>query len=229
MMLIAEAGNNHFGDFAVAKEMVAAAHDSGAHAVKFQAFLPKDLIGRGSMPTGFYEKASFRLDQYHELISYGDSVGIPVFFSIFSSELRGLANFQKYHKVSAKQTVAALECGDFVDSPRTFVSFPKTHLFRAGELKHATPLYATDYLPDDPELYRLEYLAKLSPGRFFGYSDHTIGTRACEVAVKTYGASVIEKHFTMQTNLSFGGVVFRDTIHGATPKEFRSLSHLLKV
>jgi len=228
MKLIAEIGNNHFGDFPLAKEMIVAASDSGAHLVKLQAFEPRDLYS-GTMGKEFYDQCAFTLDQYEELIVFGKTKGIDVFYSIFSDSVAKLRHMQRWQKKSGKQVVKEVEAGAFIDFPRTFLSFPKTHVFRAAGLENAVPLYVSDYLTHDPELFRLSYLAKLNPGRPFGYSDHTVGIDACEIAVKTYGARVIEKHFTMEKNLNFRGQIFRDTVHSATPNEFRNLAKLIKV
>lgn len=228
MKLIAEVGNNHFGNFAMAKELIMAASDSGAYMVKLQAFEPKDIVG-GSMPKEFYEQCAFTFEQYKELIFFGREKGIAVFYSIFSESLVNLRHFQRWHKISGKQTIEAVNSNRFIDSPFTYISFPKSHLVHAYGLQNAIPLYVSDYMVSDPELFRLEYLAKITPGKPFGYSDHTLGTDACEIAVKSYGARVIEKHFTLEKNIKFQGQVFRDTIHGATPKEFRFLASQIKV
>lgn len=207
--------------------MVLTASEAGAFAVKFQAFEAKDI--GGSMPKDFYEKCAFTFHQYKELIDYGRSKGIGVFYSIFSESLKELAFMQRWKKISGKQAVKAVEAGDFIDSPGTFISFPKTHLIAAAGLKHAVPLYVSEYLATDPELFRLRYLEDMVSGRPYGYSDHTVGITACEIAVKHYGCRVIEKHFTLEKNMTYRGQVFRDTIHGITPKEFRQLANLVKV
>ena len=42
--IIAEIGNNHEGDFELAKELISAAKESGANAVKFQTIIPEGLV-----------------------------------------------------------------------------------------------------------------------------------------------------------------------------------------
>ena len=42
--IIAEIGNNHEGNFNIAKKLIKAAADSGVDAVKFQTFITKDFV-----------------------------------------------------------------------------------------------------------------------------------------------------------------------------------------
>ena len=44
IMIIAEIGNNHEGDFSLAKDMIFSAKESGADAVKFQTIIPNKLV-----------------------------------------------------------------------------------------------------------------------------------------------------------------------------------------
>ena len=54
VMIIAEAGVNHNGDFNLAKQMVDAAKEAGVDYVKFQTFRPKKLVSK------FAEKAEYQ-------------------------------------------------------------------------------------------------------------------------------------------------------------------------
>ena len=88
--LIAEIGWNHMGDMILAKEMIAAAKDSGANYAKFQTWSvsrlkpgPWDDDGRKEI----YIKAELRKDQHYELKEYCDSIGgIKFLSSVFSVE-----------------------------------------------------------------------------------------------------------------------------------------------
>ena len=42
--IVAEIGNNHEGDFNLAKQLISLASDSGADAVKFQTFIPEYYV-----------------------------------------------------------------------------------------------------------------------------------------------------------------------------------------
>ena len=46
VLIIAEIGNNHEGDFELAKEMIDAAAEAGADAVKFQTFRTEHYINK---------------------------------------------------------------------------------------------------------------------------------------------------------------------------------------
>ena len=95
-MLIAEVGNNHFGDYESALEHIRVAKECGATAVKFQAWENSELVW-GSMPLEFYEQCKFDSMQIQSLIDYGQGLGILVFFSIFGENLRPTIN-QVMHK-----------------------------------------------------------------------------------------------------------------------------------
>jgi sialic acid synthase SpsE len=55
--VIAEAGVNHNGDVGKARELVHAALETGADAVKFQTWLPGELTGRFSRSIGYIKGA----------------------------------------------------------------------------------------------------------------------------------------------------------------------------
>ena len=211
-------GNNHFGNFDTAKSMIRIAMESGADLVKFQAFKASTISG--SMPASFYDQCEFTFSQCTDLLIEGLKVGVPVFFSIFHDEYSALATGQKYWKVAGAQA----KKGVLPDCENTFVSLPDGFLFHAAKFKKSTPLYVCEYLPEDPQLDALLYLAKLCEDRPYGYSDHYAGTLAAIHAVKTFGCTVIEKHFTLEKNVPFQGRVFRDTVHGATPNELEAIA-----
>ena len=50
VFIIAEVGNNHEGDFALAQDMVGLAAETGADAVKFQTIVPERLVNKSDEP-----------------------------------------------------------------------------------------------------------------------------------------------------------------------------------
>lgn len=227
-MLIAEIGNNHFGNLGLAKQLVRVARESGATHVKSQAFNAADL--NGSMQPEFYKQCQFSLDEHVELIEYGRELGIQVFYSIFSDEYFELLNLypNNIYKVSASQYIDYSVNPNLIkaiDKENTLISInAKAKIFQ--DIDHAGLMYASDYMVDDPRLSILDAIA-LRYGKCIGYSDHTLGLKWCKEAIDLYGCRTIEKHFTISKNKTFEGRVFRDTVHASDPKEFEDLAKLL--
>lgn len=217
-MIIAEIGNQHFGDFDHALELIKAAHDSGADLIKSQAFMAKDI--KGSMPTKFYEMCEFSMEQYIDLIDYARDIGNDLCFSIFSEELMPLQRHQYWHKLAGSQVRNKAFVLEGFDTETTLVSVAKD--VYPPEFKKANILYVSDYLPKDPELKNINTLREFYK-RDVGYSDHTIGIKTCIDAILLHKANIIEKHFTIQKDFKYNGTLYRDCIHAATPGEFAAL------
>jgi len=225
-LLIAEIGNNHFGNFREAKELIKVAKESGADLVKGQAFVHYDLWG--SMPQKFYAKCQFTFDQYVDLIYYArDVIGIEFFYSIMSESLYPLRFHQRYHKLAAVQTIHRKIADLYqMDSTSVFMSI-------GGIPKNMPPLYRANILwassyneVPSVDYQHLEILTVLRDRlkRPLGYSDHSLGVGACIKAIKDYQVPVVEKHITLYKSLKWDNMVFRDTLHGATPDEFERLA-----
>lgn len=218
-MLICEIGNNHFGDFDKAKELISSAHRCGADLIKSQAFRWSD-IKTGSMPPEFYKQCQFSVEEYIELIDYARDIGNDLFFSIFSTGMEAISDKQSWRKVAGSQT----KCGHLTmadDQENLIVSVPLAA--PVPKFKKAAVLHVSEYLTSMPHLWHIQTLSD-HIDRPAGYSDHTIGIEIPLRAHRHFGAHVIEKHFCLEQNVSFGGVVFRDTIHAANPREFNKLA-----
>ena len=96
---IAEISGNHNGDFRRAKRLIAAAAAAGADFVKFQCYLPDELLilrGDGPAPEpwgaagwtmrALYEKAQTPFAWFPDLFAYARRIGIPAFSSVFGPE-----------------------------------------------------------------------------------------------------------------------------------------------
>ncbi len=221
-ILISEFGLNHNGSMVTAKEMIRVSKECGATVAKGQAFLAGDV--KGSMPNEFYQARQFSFSEFIELIQYGDEIGIKVFFSIFSKEYDGLRSFQKLNKFSASQSRKQPKMVESFDSFSAIVSV--NGMTQLPNLKHSQILYASAYLAENPGLDYIEFLTEYY-GRQVGYSDHTVGIDWCLAAHEEFGATVIEKHFTLTRDIYFGGVQFRDAIHAANPSELSQLAKRL--
>jgi sialic acid synthase SpsE len=219
-LLIAEIGNNALGSMTRAKELIRAANDSGADLVKGQAFLAKDVAKTGSMPLSFYKECEMNFDQYVSLIDYSRSLGIDMFYSIFSKPFEALNFHQYWFKVAGIQTKNQFYSLKFKDTPRTIVSVPENCV--TPKLKHAQILHVSPYLADNPQLELINHLTMVYK-RSVGYSDHTIGIDWCLKALRDYNIPILEKHFNVGPQIKWEGQTFRDTVHSATPKQFEKL------
>lgn len=97
--IVAEIGCNHNGSIDLAREMIKRAKESGASAVKFQSFVPENLVSRYA-PKAEYQKKNdgngMQLDmlkklaltkaEYIELVNYAEELDIQIFSTPFDSE-----------------------------------------------------------------------------------------------------------------------------------------------
>jgi len=226
--VIAEAGVNHNGSIELARRLVDAAALAGANAVKFQTFKADKLISTAA-PKAAYQiettdstesqldmvrRLELTYDDFSALFDHCRKVGILFLstpfdeesadflddlgvtaFKIPSGELTNLA-FLEY--VSAKGKPMIVSTGmatmEEVDTAvRTIRSSSDAGLV----LLHCVSNYPAD--PADVNLRAMETMRRAF-GVSVGYSDHTLGIDV-PLAATALGASVIEKHFTLDRTL----------------------------
>ncbi len=227
--VIAEAGVNHNGSDALAVRLVDAAADAGADAVKFQTFRAEGLATAGA-PKAAYQKVrgakrrESQLDMLKRLelsekghrralarakargilflstpfdeesADFLARLGVPL-FKLPSGEI---TNHPLLRHVARKRRPIILSTGmSTLAEVREAVSV----LRRAG-CKDLTLLHCVSSYPADPKDANLRAMSTME--RAFrlpvGWSDHTIGA-ATSIAAVALGASIIEKHFTLDTSL----------------------------
>jgi sialic acid synthase SpsE len=239
-LLIAEIGVNHEGDFEKAKTLLALAADAGADAVKFQAYYVSDLrfVSPGADLERFerMRRNELSIEQFRALARQADDSGVTFLCTCFDPKtVSALSDVLPAFKIAS---------GDVTnDQLLTAVAATKkpillsTGMSTTEEIRHALELIAqgshistlrdrvvllqcTSSYPCPPEQVNLRSMDYL--GRTFGlrtgYSDHTLGSLACQAAV-AMGARVIEKHFTDQKE----GRTFRDHALSADASDFREL------
>src|SRR3990167_2706875 len=87
ILIIAEIGNNHEGDFAVAKRMIASAAKAGAQAVKFQTIVPPKLVSPAlKEATAMLTRFQFSYTQFAELKKKADAEGVMFLSTPFDTE-----------------------------------------------------------------------------------------------------------------------------------------------
>jgi N,N'-diacetyllegionaminate synthase len=228
VLIIAEAGVNHNGDLGLAMEMARVAKECGADAVKYQTAVP-ELVISVFAPKAQYQKQTtgdkesqlemvrklhFDFEGHRKLKEYCDSIGILYLsspFDIPSVEFLATLDLPCMKVPSGEITnypylVAVAKTGLPVILS-TGMSVPEEidagmKVLRehgAGEitLLHCNTEYPTSY--EDANLGAMLWLRDHF-GCPVGLSDHTRGYE-CDVAAAALGATVIEKHFTLDKNM----------------------------
>jgi N,N'-diacetyllegionaminate synthase len=227
IFIIAEAGVNHNGDMELAKKLVDLAAEAGADAVKFQTFRAEEIVtgsaqkadyqketsGAGESQFEMLKKLELDVDAHALLMDHCRSrsiaflstpfdaqsldmlidMGVPV-IKVPSGEI---TNLPYLRKVGAKGLPAILSTGmATLDEVREAVAV----LTEAGTpAARITVLHCNTQYPTplaDANLRAMATLAETFPECRVGYSDHTPGI-TCAVAAAAMGATVIEKHFTL--------------------------------
>ena len=244
-LIVAEIGINHNGDMDLARKMVEEAKDCGADAVKLQNYRTEDFIYdpslnysyqcQGKMVTEsqfeMFKRCEVNKKQLFELKDYSDEIGI-IFFStptgkdgiqdLVNLGVPILKNGSDYllHlpliREMAKTNIPSIfstgmaKYSEIEEAVRTFRSAGGKDLI----LLHCTSSYPTP--AQEVNLRKIPALANTFNCPV-GFSDHTQGSVAAMGAV-TLGACVVEKHFTLDKNLSGP-----DHRFSADPKEFHDL------
>lgn len=220
--LIAEIGNFHLGSLEKACDLIRVAKECGATHVKMQAIPPSVPVG-GSMPEGFYAQCSMSVEQYIECVAFGNVIGIPVFFSYFDDKYKVI--LKKYpnmlKKISASQFTRGLY--DSKDNnPKTIISIPRDGVL-SDKVSKMNIVCVTPYnyaYSDISFIDRFKTFFK----KDIGLSDHSVNTRNCRRAITEYGCNIIEKHFYLGEEVRFEGVLYRDCVHAANPRQFTELA-----
>ena len=218
-LVIAELGINHEGSLKVAKEMVDAAHRSGAECVKHQTHIIDDEMSGeakkvipGNSDVSIYEimnRCSLNEEDEFELKRYVESKGMIFISTPFSRA--AAERLQKMNVVAYK--IGSGECNNY-PLLEHIASFGKPVILSTGmnTIKSVSKavkifekakvplalLHTTNLYPTPSHLVRFGAMKELSnafPENVFGLSDHTLTNHACFGAV-ALGASILERHFT---------------------------------
>ncbi|WP_442763675.1 N-acetylneuraminate synthase [Malikia spinosa] len=229
-LIIAEAGVNHNGSLDLAKQLVASAAAAGADLVKFQSFITGKSISRQA-PKAEYQKSTTGTDEsqyemvrklelsradHEELIEECRRHGIGFFSTAFDSN-----SFDMLIDLGLNQV--KIPSGELTNLPllryMTRLGMPvilSTGMAGLGDIEAAldviekagtprsliTLLHCTTEYPTPMEDVNLRAMISLKSafGVEVGYSDHTSGIEI-PIAAVALGATVIEKHFTLDRSL----------------------------
>jgi N,N'-diacetyllegionaminate synthase len=229
-LIIAEAGVNHNGDLLIAKKLIEVAADAGADMIKFQTFSADRIATKNSAKAAYqklttdsqesqYEmlkRLELAEDSHYELNQYclANRIG---FFStgfdiqsikflvdmgqnLFKIPSGEITNLQYLRYVGELNKPIILSTG-MATMEEIGKAISILELAGAGK-ELITVLHCTTEYPAPMSSVNLQTM--LSIQKFFGvkigYSDHTLGSEVAIAAV-ALGATVIEKHFTLDRNL----------------------------
>lgn len=229
VLIVAEIGENHMGDLAVAKKMIAEAAKTGANIVKFQSYLASEVADTDPEKEWF-AKVQLSDEAHYELKKYAEQHSVEFLSSPFSlNRAKLLCEGLGLKKIKiASSEMLNFPLLDYVNE-RAETVFLSTGMATLDEIKEALShlsnvncylMHCTTQYPTKPEDANLRAIATLKttfPRCHIGYSDHTIGIQAALAAV-ALGAEVVEKHFTLDKNLPG-----TDHILSADPDELRQL------
>lgn len=242
-LLIAEIGNNHEGDVELAKRLVDAALDAGAHAVKVQIIDPMRLVNRSQTARiEMLERFRLPLDVFEEMSRRCRAAGGLFLASVFDidtlAKIDGCLDGIKiasgdlnFHLLLARAAQLGkpivLSTGmATLDEIRCAVAVIEKNLPPERNLKDSLALlHCVSLYPTPLEQANIAAMATLRNefGLTVGYSDHTLGIEAAIIALG-FGAEIIEKHFTLDKAYSS----FRDHALSADVTELSRLSEVIQ-
>lgn len=248
-LVIAEAGVNHECSMAIAERMIAEAAAAGADVIKFQTYKAEKLATADS-PAYWDESRSqreyfrqydrFGQKEYEYLADVCARNGIIFLSTPFDLEAvdfleplvpaykiasADITNIQLLRYVARKRKPVILSTGaSTLSEIARAVELLEEYGAPQVALLHCILHYPTDY--SEANLRSIVYLSKVFPNCVVGYSDHTRPDEGMAVvtAAALLGASIIEKHFTLDKSLPGN-----DHYHAMDPNDLKRFVTNLKI
>jgi N-acetylneuraminate synthase len=246
-LIIAEMSGNHNQSLDRALEIVEAAAESGAHALKLQAYTAdtltldvnegefviedKDSLWKGKSLYELYQEAYTPWEWHEPIMKHANELGMICFSTPFDDTAVDyledlnvpaykIASFENTHLPLIKK-VASTGKPMIISTGMASVAEmdEMVQTIRDAGCEQFILLKCTSTYPATPEnsnVLTIPHMRKLFNCEV-GLSDHTMGIGS-SVAAVAHGATVIEKHFTL--NRSDGGV---DSAFSLEPEEMKQL------
>lgn len=231
VLIIAEAGVNHNGSLELAKQLIDKAVESGVDIIKFQTFKSEKLVSKKARQAEYQQRNIGKKDEgqlamlkklelsqsdHEELISYCNEKGIRFFSTAFDID-----SIEYLH--SLNMGLWKIPSGEITNYPylRKIAQYKEPIILSTGmcelndvevalnvllefgvKKEQITILHCNTEYPTPFEDVNLKAMLEIGEkfGVQIGYSDHTKGIEV-PIAAVALGATVIEKHFTLDKNM----------------------------
>ena len=231
VLIIAEAGVNHNGSMQIAKKLVDKAAEAGVDIIKFQTFKSEKLVSKAAKQAEYQQrnigkgdegqlamlrKLELSVESHHELIRYCKERNIRFWSTAFDMEsidfLHSLnmglwkipsgeiTNYPYLRKIAQYHEPVILSTGmcelsDVEAAVKVLLEF-------GVQKEQITILHCNTEYPTPFQDVNLKAMLEIGEkfGVKIGYSDHTKGIEV-PIAAVALGATVIEKHFTLDKNM----------------------------
>ena len=229
-LIIAEAGVNHNGNMEMAKQLVDAAAHAGADMVKFQTFSAERLAIASAPKADYQNQTTDQKQSQFAMLQQLELTAEMHEQLITHCAKKGIGFFSTGFDIQSLDFLASLEVEQFKIPSGEITNLPylrhiggfgkplilSTGMATLGEIEEAldalviagtprsriTVMHCTTEYPTPMQDVNLLAMTRIRDafGVEVGYSDHTAGSEV-PVAAVALGATVIEKHLTLDANL----------------------------
>ena len=231
VLIIAEAGVNHNGSLELAKQLIDKAVEAGVDIIKFQTFKSEKLVSKAAKQAEYQQRNIGKKDEgqlamlkklelsqqdHEELIAYCNEKGIRFFSTAFDMD-------SIYYLHSLNMGLWKIPSGEITNYPylRKIAQYHEPVILSTGmcelsdigaalkvllefgvQKEQITVLHCNTEYPTPFQDVNLKAMLEIEErfGVKIGYSDHTKGIDV-PIAAVALGATVIEKHFTLDRNM----------------------------
>jgi N,N'-diacetyllegionaminate synthase len=229
-LIIAEAGVNHNGDIHLAKRLIDAAAEAGADLVKFQTFKASRQVTRTAKKADYQTQTTDSAESQHDMLRRLELTEVIHHELIAHCAKRNIGFFSTGFDIESVDLLVKLGQDHFKIPSGEITNLPylrhigqlgkvvilSTGMATLGDIEAAidvleqsgtpraklTLLHCTTEYPTPMNEVNLRAMQSIQAafGVAVGYSDHTQGIEV-SIAAVAMGASVIEKHFTLDRTL----------------------------
>jgi len=230
VLIIAEAGVNHNGDIELAKRLIDVAADAGADLVKFQTFSAERLATQSAPKADYQNQTTDQAESQFAMLNQLELSSEMHRVLITHCQQRNIGFFSTGFDIQSLDYLASLGADRFKIPSGEITNLPylrhvggfgkpvilSTGMANLGEIETAldvletagtprtqiTVLHCNTEYPTPMKDVNLRAMCSIRDafGVAVGYSDHTAGTEV-PIAAVALGATVIEKHLTLDRNL----------------------------